>query len=206
MEEKKNQIDELANKIRESAEKMKEELNNFQESFLEKAATFINGDSDQKSPSGTPGYKRGFEIVKPEHRKFLVDIQAPMRSTTHSAGYDLFSNEDYELKPIERHVFWMDIKVFMMPGEVFKIYVRSSLGFKHGIQIANGTGIIDKDYYSNVDNDGNIGVCLINLSDTVVKINKGDRIAQGIFEYFLEAETGFQVKDEERKGGIGSTN
>jgi len=62
------------------------------------------------------------------------------------------------------------------------------------------------DYYNNPKNDGNIGVCIINLSKITLKISKGDRIAQGIFQHFLEAEAGFQSTGEKRESGIGSTN
>jgi len=60
------------------------------------------------------------------------------------------------------------------------------------------------DYYSNINNDGNIGVCLRNISDREVEIESGDAIAQCIFEKFLVSDNG--NTEEERKGGIGSTN
>jgi dUTP pyrophosphatase len=88
--------------------------------------------------------------------------------------------------------------------EVLMLYVRSSIGIKKGLVLANGTGIIDYDYYSNEDNDGNIGICLLNISDKEVTIEAGERIAQGIFLPYLISENG--NSEEERKGGIGSTN
>ena len=60
------------------------------------------------------------------------------------------------------------------------------------------------DYFSNSDNDGNIGIALHNYTDEVVKIEKGERICQGIFIPFLVADNG--NSDKEREGGIGSTN
>jgi dUTP pyrophosphatase len=60
------------------------------------------------------------------------------------------------------------------------------------------------DYYSNISNDGNIGICLINLSNNVIKIEDGERIAQGIFMNFLVSDN--CNSDESRIGGIGSTN
>lgn len=207
MIEKEKPFENLVNKIKESAEKMKAELNDFQEKFIDKATSSIESSSGSLGIAGIPGHRRGFEIIADAHRKFpSATIKFPLRSTPYSAGYDFFSNEDYELKPMERHVFWTDIKAFMQHGEVLKVYIRSSLGFKKGLQIANGTGIIDCDYFSNPNNDGNIGFCIINLSNENVKISKGEKIAQGIFEHFLEAESGFQISEEERKGGIGSTN
>ena len=59
------------------------------------------------------------------------------------------------------------------------------------------------DYFSNVDNDGNIGVFLINISDEIQYIYKGDRIAQGMFVNFLITDD--DEVTTERKGGFGST-
>lgn len=60
------------------------------------------------------------------------------------------------------------------------------------------------DYYGNENNDGNIGIFLLNISDTVQYIHKGDRIAQGMFINYLVANNG--NLDNERVGGFGSTN
>ena len=102
---------------------------------------------------------RGFEIVRNEMRKNKeVNISLPTRGTKSSAGYDFYSPIDTTIKPHEKQVIWTDIKSYMQENEVLMIYVRSSIGIKKGLVLANGTGIIDKDYYNNSDNDGNIGI------------------------------------------------
>lgn len=70
--------------------------------------------------------------------------------------------------------------------------------------LANTQGWIDSDYYSNEDNDGNIGVFLKNISDKEITIERGERIAQGMFINFLISDNG--NTDDIRKGGFGSTN
>jgi len=60
------------------------------------------------------------------------------------------------------------------------------------------------DYYNNPDNEGNIGLPLKNTSDKIVTLMQGERIAQGIFEPFLESDN--CNTEEERKGGFGSTD
>ena len=148
---------------------------------------------------------RGFEVVSDEHRKFPEqEIILPTRGSKNSAGYDLYSNEEVIIKPLEKHIFWTDVKTYMKDGAVLKVYVRSSIGIKKGLILANSTGIIDQDYFSNPNNDGNIGVCLRNLTNKEQIIEKGERIAQGIFQTYLVADTG--NTNQERKGGIGSTN
>lgn len=86
---------------------------------------------------------RGFEIVREDARKFKNKIQLPTRGSKDSAGYDFYSNENFIIKPGESHVFWTDVKAYMQPGEVLKVFVRSSIGIKKGLVLANGTGIID---------------------------------------------------------------
>ena len=147
---------------------------------------------------------RGFEIVKDEHRKFSNITKLPLRGSKDSAGYDFYSNESVTIEPGQKYIFWTDVKTYMQYEEVLKIFVRSSIGIKKGLVLANGTGIIDADYYSNPNNDGNIGICLLNLSDIPQKVEHGERIAQGIFQTFLISDNG-NINDE-RNGGIGSTD
>lgn len=92
----------------------------------------------------TPIKYRGFEQVEESHIKHKeVETTTPTKGSKNSAGYDLYSKEDVTILPGEKHVFWTDIKAYMMPDEVLKIYVRSSVGIKRDLVLANGTGIID---------------------------------------------------------------
>jgi len=148
---------------------------------------------------------RKFEIVNDNHRKFKdTEIKLPVRGTKYSAGYDFFSNEEVEIKPNEKYLFWTDIKADMLEDEVLQIHVRSSVGIKKGLILGNVTGIIDADYYSNDANDGNVGICLRNVGSTPVKIEKYERIAQGIFQKYLITDD--DIVNTERTGGIGHTN
>lgn len=146
---------------------------------------------------------RGFEIVKEEMRKTKGEITLPTRGSKISAGYDFYSPIDIILKPNEKTCIWSDVKAYMQEGEVLLLFVRSSIGIKKGLALSNGTGVIDADYYSNSNNDGNIGIALYNYSDKIVEIKKGERICQGVFVPFLEADNG--NTDKKRIGGIGST-
>ena len=91
----------------------------------------------------------------------------------------------------------------MLDDEVLEIYPRSSIGFKKGLMLINTVGIIDSDYFSNPDNDGNIGFKFKNLTDKEVVIEAGTRILQGIFKKYLVVDD--DDTDTERVGGIGST-
>ena len=147
---------------------------------------------------------RGFEVVVKEKRKTVGEITLPTRGTKDSAGYDFYSTETFTIKPQESKLIWSDVKAYMQIGEVLEIYVRSSIGINKHLMLSNLTGIIDADYYSNPKNDGNIGICLFNYGSEEVTIEKGERIAQGIFKQFLVSDNG--NTDIERVGGTGSTN
>lgn len=59
-------------------------------------------------------------------------------------------------------------------------------------------------YYSNPDNDGNLGLALYNTSDNKVTLEAGERVCQGIFKKYLVADNDVTLSTE-RLGGIGST-
>lgn len=152
---------------------------------------------------------RKFLEVKEEAKKIPSEPTImPVRSDGRSAGYDFFSKERCVLSPGETHMFWTDIKAVMYFDNVLMIYPRSGLGFKKGIVIKNLTGVIDASYANNPNNDGNIGIGLVNMGEEEVVIEKGDRIAQGVFmKYYIVDDDKFLLgaKDEGRKGGLGSS-
>jgi len=147
---------------------------------------------------------RGFEVVSDSFRKHKdVEIKLPIRATKISAGYDFSSPISITIQPKSKEVIWTDVKSYMQEGEVLILDVRSSIGIKKGLMLANTIGIVDMDYFSNINNDGNIGICLYNMTDKPVCIEQFERIAQGILIPFLVSDNG--NTDEERVGGIGSS-
>lgn len=144
---------------------------------------------------------RGFEVVKDEMRKTTGDITLPTRGTSKAAAYDFYSNGEYTIEPNKIAKIWTDVKSYMGDDEVLLLDVRSSMGGK--FMLSNTIGVVDADYYSNENNDGNIGIFLKNISDETLHINKGERIAQGMFFKYLVADNG--NTDVIRSGGFGST-
>lgn len=98
------------------------------------------------------------------------------------------------------------MKAYMQEDEVLELFIRSSAPLNSFIIMANSTGIIDSDYYNNVDNEGHIFFQVINLSPVPLVINKGDIIGQGIFKKFLIADNDEKQEKQEREGGFGSTS
>lgn len=143
---------------------------------------------------------RGFEVVSHWEGQ---DIHLPARKTAESAGYDIESAEDAELLPGKITVLATGLKAYMGSGEYLAIHIRSSMGIRHGLMLANGTGIIDRDYYNNEDNEGHIMIAVYNTSGQAFHVSKGDRIAQGIFCRYLTADD--DRAEGIRRGGVGST-
>ncbi len=149
---------------------------------------------------------RGFELVAKKFRKHPEQVPViPKRKTISSAGYDFTALETVTIKPGEEHTFATDIKAYMRPDEFLVMNVRSSIGYKKHCRLINTQGWIDSDFYSNPENDGNIGICLHNFGKEPVTITMGERIAQGVFTSYKVKDLDEKDHKEVRTGGIGST-
>jgi dUTP pyrophosphatase len=98
----------------------------------------------------------------------------PTYATENSAGMDLraFVSETIILKPLERTLVPTGLFIELPHGYEAQIRPRSGMALKKGITVLNTPGTIDSDYR------GEIGVILINLSNTEVVIEDGERICQ----------------------------
>ena len=143
-----------------------------------------------------------FYKVIDEMEKVEGETILPTRATKGSCAYDFYAKTNYTVKPNEIVKIWTDVKAEMDEDVALLINVRSSACGKW--ELANTQGWIDSDYYSNKKNDGNIGVFLCNISNEVLTIEKGDRIAQGMFTHYLVAVDDKPIS-EKRVGGFGSS-
>lgn len=142
---------------------------------------------------------RGFELVTTISGGVL-----PTRGTKASAGYDIKIIDGATIEPGCTHLFATGIKAYMQSDEYLSLHVRSSIGIKKGLMLANVTGIIDSDYYNNPSNEGHIMVAVYNTTSKPVTVEAGERICQGIFSKYLIIDE--DQAAEARTGGIGSTN
>lgn len=143
---------------------------------------------------------RKFEVVS---RCKNMEVKLPKRKTKKSAGYDFFAIEDIELYPNKLYVLPTGVKAAMEDDEVLYLHIRSSAAFKRGIRMINSVAVIDSDFYNNETNEGEISLGLLSYNDDVVRIKKGECVAQGVFHKFLITDD--DDADGERIGGIGST-
>ncbi len=138
-------------------------------------------------------------------KKVRENAQLPTRSTSGSAGMDLYACIDKEItvNPGEIKIIPTGVAVALPSNEyaVF-LYARSGLGVKHGICLANGVGVIDSDYRGEIC----AGIC--NVSKEPYTIQVGERIAQMVVSPVIVAE--LQEVDEldetqRGQGKFGST-
>lgn len=138
--------------------------------------------------------------------KTEVAMNKALDSIASSLGYSKEEKKEVEVVDIKPTMVHTGVKACMEEDEVLELYNRSSNPKKTGLILANSVGVIDKDYYNNKDNDGEIMFAFYNFKLTDTKIKKGDRIGQGVFKKFLLPEQGLRVKDVERESGFGSTD
>lgn len=148
---------------------------------------------------------RGFEIAKGWEDK---EINLPIRKTAKSAAYDLEAAEDTVIPSFKLGqkptLIPTGLKAYMQEDEVLMLFPRSSSPKKQGIMFPHSAGIIDADYYGNIDNDGHIMIQCINIKEEDVVIKKGEAVAQAMFQKFLTVDN--DNAQGERTGGFGSTS
>lgn len=128
------------------------------------------------------------------------NAKAPVRATESAAGYDIYCNGHYSIKPGAFALIDTGFALAIPDGYAALIWPRSGLAVKHGIDSL--AGVIDSDYR------GEVKVSLINLGDTLVEFKPGDRIAQMLIQPVYQEPVA--VVDElpetaRGKGGFGST-
>ncbi len=129
-------------------------------------------------------------------KKLSRNAFIPNKAYQSDAGFDLHADEDVILPPFQRKLIYTNIQIYLPRGCYGRIAPRSGLALSHGIDVMGG--VIDRGY------SGNIGVILINLSDAIYNITKGDRIAQliieKIFTPFMIEVVNFPVTKRHNKG------
>lgn len=130
-------------------------------------------------------------------------LDLPAYKTTESAGFDFFCRENVTIGPKEVKIIPSNNIIEAPHGYFLAVLARSSLFLKKGLMLANSMGVIDRDFSGP---DDEIGIILWNPGDKSVTVEKGERIAQGIFMPVAQAmwEEVKAVRKDSR-GGFGST-
>lgn len=172
-------------------------------------------------PKRATGCAAGYDFevaettIVPSYLKLIKkakDAQNDAAAKGKTAKYssDTFSLEEaaaaYKLCGAKPTLVPTGIKCRLYPDEYLELSVRSSLPLKHWLILANGTGIIDADYYNNEQTEGHVYFQLINLGPFDIELRPGDRIGQGIFKQYDLLVGDYPGQGAKRVGGFGSTS
>ena len=128
----------------------------------------------------------------------------PSYQTNGSAGMDLRAHleKDIVLKPLERSIIPTGLFMALPLGYEAQVRPRSGLAAKYGLTVLNSPGTIDADYR------GEIGVILVNISNTDFTVKNGERVAQLVISKHARGEwVSVQNLSDTSRGssGFGST-
>lgn len=135
-------------------------------------------------------------------KKLSNDAILPCYAHEGDAGMDLFSNCDVIIGPGETKLIKTGIAIELPLGYEAQVRPRSGLALKNSITVLNTPGTIDSGYR------GEVGVVLINHSNTAFTVEKGMKIAQMVITTYISAKIieVDELSDSDRGiGGFGST-
>ncbi len=145
--------------------------------------------------------KEFFMMIKVKIKKNKENAIVPHYVHDGDAGLDLYSTENYLLKPGERVLVSTGIKLAVPKGYEAQIRPKSGLALNHGLSVLNTPGTIDSGYR------GEVGVIVINLGKEDVRIEKKKKVAQMVFNKVEKVEFSEEELDNTKRGagGFGST-
>jgi len=133
-------------------------------------------------------------------KKLSEDAIIPCYAHDDDAGMDVFSNEDVLIGPKKRVLIKTGISVEFPRGYSALVWDKSGIAVNKGLtKIA---GVIDSGYR------GEWKIALFNLGEEAVKIKKGEKIAQVLFQKIERPEIveSNELENSSRgQGGFGST-
>ncbi len=135
------------------------------------------------------------------HRK-NAEIAIPEYQTPGAVAFDLTANETVTIEPWAIALVPTGLVVATPPGHMLMLAARSSLPLKKGLMVANGVGIIDQDYCGPNDE---LKIQLLNITKSPITVEKGERIAQGMFVKIEKAEWEEGLTTQDSRGGFGSS-
>lgn len=139
-----------------------------------------------------------------------VDIQRidstlplPQYHTAGAAGFDFYAREATAIAPHSLARIPSNFIIRVPEGFVLFITARSSLAVKKGLMLSNGVGIVDSDFCGPADE---ILISVYNFTSQPVTVERGERIAQGIFVRMDRAQwQEVEGMEGKSRGGFGST-
>jgi len=141
--------------------------------------------------------------MKVKIKRIDQSLPLPQYETDGAVGFDILAREDANIAKGTIELIPSNLIVEVPEGYMLVVASRSSTPRKKGLTQPHGFGIIDHDYCGPEDE---IKIQVYNFTDEDVLIQKGEKIAQGVFVKI--DKFGWEEVDEiknESRGGFGST-
>lgn len=130
-------------------------------------------------------------------------LPLPKYESTGAVGFDLITRETTVIEPHAIALVPGNVIVQVPEGHALLIVPRSSLPRKKALVCPHSIGVIDQDYHGP---DDELLVQVQNISDEPVTVERGERIAQGMFVKVEQAQwEEVESHGVESRGGFGST-
>lgn len=136
-------------------------------------------------------------------KRINASLPLPEYHTSGSVAFDLYSRVDAVIPAGKTEMLPSNFIIETPVGYMLMIAARSSLGKKKGLKLTNSVGIIDQDFCGENDE---LNLFVHNYTSQDVKIERGERLCQGVFVKIDKAE--WQEVDkmnDKSRGGWGST-
>jgi dUTP pyrophosphatase len=141
--------------------------------------------------------------MKAKIKRVDKDLPLPKYETAGSVGFDFLCRESVAIKPHSLGLIPANVIVETPPGYMLMVTLRSSTPRKRSLLIPHGVGVIDQDYCGEGDE---VKIQVYNFTSKPVTVERGDRIAQGIFVRVDTAQWSEVDRIESKtRGGFGST-
>ncbi len=132
-----------------------------------------------------------------------TSLPLPQYQSTGAVGFDLITRETTTVEPGKIALVPGNVIVKVPEGYMLLIVPRSSLPRKKGLICPHSIGVIDQDYHGEKDE---ILVQVQNITTAPVTVERGERIAQGLFVKIEKADwEEVEGHGKESRGGFGST-
>lgn len=142
--------------------------------------------------------------MKVKIKRIDTGLPLPIYETSGAVGFDLMAREDTVIEPHTIGLIPGNVIVQVPEGYSLLLISRSSTPRKFGLTKPHGIGVIDQDYCGPKDE---IMIQVYNFTEKPVTIERGQKIAQGLF--VRTDRFTFEEVEEialESRGGFGSTD
>ena len=141
--------------------------------------------------------------MKVKIKKIDKNLPLPRYETNGAVAFDYIARKSVKIKPDEIGLVPGNVIIKIPSGYMILITPRSSMPRKTGLVFPHSVGIVDQDYCGQSDEHL---IQVFNPTKKIIKIKRGERIAQGVFVKIEKAKwEEVESISKKSRGGFGTT-